>query len=163
MKIKVSETTPIQLDWLVAKCEGHDVVVLTKKEQRDRWFEDVPPEKLAEETKDYDLYFASTVKPRICVVGAEGYKRAPFHSEASMLFNEGPARFQYSTSWAQGGPIIGEMLKSGVTTWDFRGVCFFELAEENILQNGSTPLIAAMRAFVASKLGEEVEIPDELT
>ncbi len=27
---------------------------------------------------------------------------------------------------------------------------------------GSTPLIAAMRCYVASKLGEEVEVPDEL-
>ena len=29
-------------------------------------------------------------------------------------------------------------------------------------QTGPTPLIAAMRCYVASKLGEEVEIPDEL-
>lgn len=29
--------------------------------------------------------------------------------------------------------------------------------------SGPTPLIAAMRAFVASKLGEEVEVPDELS
>lgn len=28
---------------------------------------------------------------------------------------------------------------------------------------GPTPLIAAMRCYVASKLGEEVEIPEELT
>jgi hypothetical protein len=28
---------------------------------------------------------------------------------------------------------------------------------------GSTPLIAAMRCYVASKLGDEVEIPKELT
>lgn len=27
---------------------------------------------------------------------------------------------------------------------------------------GPTPLIAAMRCFVASKLGDEVEVPDEL-
>jgi hypothetical protein len=28
--------------------------------------------------------------------------------------------------------------------------------------HGHTPLIAAMRCYVASKLGDEVEIPDEL-
>jgi hypothetical protein len=28
---------------------------------------------------------------------------------------------------------------------------------------GDTPLIAAMRCYVASKLGDEVEIPNELT
>jgi hypothetical protein len=27
---------------------------------------------------------------------------------------------------------------------------------------GDTPLIAAMRCFVASKLGDEIEIPEEL-
>lgn len=32
----------------------------------------------------------------------------------------------------------------------------------NYYQTGPTPLIAAMRCYVASKLGEEVEIPDEL-
>jgi hypothetical protein len=29
-------------------------------------------------------------------------------------------------------------------------------------QQGPTPLIAAMRCYVASKLGDEVEIPEEL-
>ena len=29
-------------------------------------------------------------------------------------------------------------------------------------RNGPTPLIAAMRCYVISKLGEEVEVPDEL-
>ena len=30
-------------------------------------------------------------------------------------------------------------------------------------QNGPTPLIAAMRCYVASKLGEEVEVPNEFS
>jgi hypothetical protein len=30
-------------------------------------------------------------------------------------------------------------------------------------QHGPTPLIAAMRCYVASKLGDAVEIPEELT
>jgi hypothetical protein len=30
------------------------------------------------------------------------------------------------------------------------------------VQYGPTPLIAAMRCYVASKLGDEVEVPDEL-
>ena len=30
-------------------------------------------------------------------------------------------------------------------------------------QDGPTPLIAAMRCFVASRLGEEVDMPEELT
>jgi hypothetical protein len=30
------------------------------------------------------------------------------------------------------------------------------------MQNGPTPLIAAMRCYVASKFGDEVETPEEL-
>ena len=30
------------------------------------------------------------------------------------------------------------------------------------MQFGPTPLIAAMRCYVASKLGDEVEVPEEL-
>jgi hypothetical protein len=30
------------------------------------------------------------------------------------------------------------------------------------LQYGNTPLIAAMRCYVASKMGDEIEIPEEL-
>jgi hypothetical protein len=63
-----------------------------------------------------------------------------------------------STNWAQGGPIIErEMIdlkclptKQGGFIW--RTAC----------ADGPTPLIAAMRCYVASKLGDEVEIPEEL-
>ena len=39
MKIKTSDLSGIALDYAVAKCEGYDVVVLTKEEQRalDGW------------------------------------------------------------------------------------------------------------------------------
>ncbi len=30
------------------------------------------------------------------------------------------------------------------------------------INHGPTPLIAAMRCYVASKLGDEIEIPEEL-
>jgi hypothetical protein len=33
----------------------------------------------------------------------------------------------------------------------------------NVTMLGPTPLIAAMRCYVASKLGDEVDIPEELT
>ena len=75
----------------------------------------------------------------------------------------------YSTDWAQGGPII-EREKLQLTT-DKNGewVCSIPYAVEiggyrkYIFTNGFTPLIAAMRCYVASKLGDEVEIPSELT
>jgi hypothetical protein len=75
----------------------------------------------------------------------------------------------YSTDWAQGGPIIErEQLEVMPTTecgnggeeqWEVRKF----LSEcELFAQYGPTPLIAAMRCYVASKLGDTVEVPTEL-
>ena len=64
-----------------------------------------------------------------------------------------------STNWSQGGPIIereGITLRCGLHGWDA------ELEEFDAISHGPTPLIAAMRCLVASKLGDEVEIPEEL-
>ena len=67
--------------------------------------------------------------------------------------------FKYSTDWAQGGPIIEreriDILFQEKDRWLAVG---FGMNEAQ----GQTPLIAAMRCYVASKLGEEVEIPTEL-
>jgi hypothetical protein len=74
--------------------------------------------------------------------------------------------------WGQGGPIIEReeiciLDKLDLTTW----VCQLARARTRdgadefrryYRQTGSTPLIAAMRCFVASKLGDEVEIPKDL-
>jgi hypothetical protein len=65
-----------------------------------------------------------------------------------------------STNWAQGGPIIEremiELIPQTPALWDamYRG--------QHIPNDGPTPLIAAMRCYVASKLSDEVEIPQEL-
>ena len=71
---------------------------------------------------------------------------------------------EYSTDWAQGGPIIErERIFVRPKTTDWR--CWiYDGKGEGIKfdQNGSTPLIAAMRCYVASKLGDEVEIPQEI-
>ena len=68
----------------------------------------------------------------------------------------------YSTNWAQGGPIIEREKICVVATpsahWDARTTEY-----PPRYHAGSTPLIAAMRCYVASKLGDEVEIPKELT
>lgn len=77
--------------------------------------------------------------------------------------------YNWSTDWSQGGPIIerekialmhipdrlphqqwaaGEMGETSAEFWEV--VC------------GPTPLIAAMRCYVASKLGDEVDVPEEL-
>jgi hypothetical protein len=72
----------------------------------------------------------------------------------------------YSTDWAQGGPII-EREGIGLDQYaDYpRWQAFTPAPEQPSGQaacNGPTPLIAAMRCYVASKLGEDVSIPEEL-
>lgn len=66
-----------------------------------------------------------------------------------------------STDWSQGGPIIEREKIS--TMWSLNNqwhACTGFSAQGHLL--GPTPLIAAMRCYVASKLGDEVEIPEEL-
>jgi hypothetical protein len=67
----------------------------------------------------------------------------------------------YSTDWLQGGPIIereGIGLGFGVGVNSDRWEAGFSTPEET----GPTPLIAAMRCYVASKLGDDVDVPDEI-
>jgi hypothetical protein len=77
-----------------------------------------------------------------------------------------------STDWAQGGPIIE---REGISTASdtsgvFEGFVWFASVDDILVDpdeaigvRGPTPLIAAMRCYVASKLGDEVDVPDELT
>lgn len=73
-----------------------------------------------------------------------------------------------STDWAQGGPIIE---REGITVGPHQGTLAKFVAWRNagvgahrneFSNYGPTPLITAMRCFVASRLGYEVEIPEEL-
>jgi hypothetical protein len=65
-----------------------------------------------------------------------------------------------STDWATGGPIIDrEKIEFGRRVDDMWGAWIGDLAfdeQSDPTGTGPTHLIAAMRAFVASKLGEEV-------
>ena len=131
--IKVSEATPIQLDWLVAKCEDHEV------------------ESLRGGAVWYWL--------KCSLTGA---------LEVVELFKP-------STDWAQGGPIIEaegiELLCNLTATEAARFTCGVHADWQAFDRNSrrteqrsfaSTPLIAAMRCYVASKLGDVVEVPDEM-
>lgn len=77
-------------------------------------------------------------------------------------------RVPFSTDWAQGGPIIeqkwitlecwpnesDENMRWAGTIYDKPPLCE---------AMGPTPLIAAMRCYVASVLGDEVNIPPDIT
>ena len=67
----------------------------------------------------------------------------------------------YSTDWAHGGPIIERDKITVEYTGDPDTWCANIRADEEVY--GPTPLIAAMRVYVASKLGDTVDIPEELT
>ena len=71
--------------------------------------------------------------------------------------------YAYSTDWAWGGPIIEKY------EIDLKLVAEGEWQASNVFDDmafhryfGPTPLIAAMRCYVASRLGDEVEVPKEV-
>ena len=80
-----------------------------------------------------------------------------------------PTTPPFSTDWSQGGPIIErEGISINSTTMRGQGGNFAWLATRVegpavSEEYGLTPLIAAMRCFVASHLGDEIEVPNELT
>ena len=69
--------------------------------------------------------------------------------------------------WAQAGPIIErEKIYVKPTTRLVKGWRTYQLDETGggicNSQYGSTPLVAAMRCYVASRLGDVVDVPKEL-
>jgi hypothetical protein len=69
----------------------------------------------------------------------------------------------YSTDWSQGGPIIereiAKIERFSDALWEATA---YTKNAQDIVQYGPTPLVAAMRCYVASKLGDNIEIPEEL-
>jgi hypothetical protein len=81
----------------------------------------------------------------------------------------------YATDWARGGPIIERERIAVVFKFGWLTERNIWIAETHnrakratpylsptFKQHGKTPLVAAMRCYVASRLGDEVEIPSEL-
>ena len=130
--MKTNELTGAALDWAVAKCEGVN-------EEAFRLFYE-PTDR-----DDYDFH---------------GYPE-----------------FHYSTVWSQGGPIIKRedisFRKYHNPSHAAHGKYYARVCKQSGTMvgwhkttghqmTGPTPLIAAMRCYVASKLGDEVDIPEEL-
>jgi hypothetical protein len=75
---------------------------------------------------------------------------------------DGFTSFEPSTDWAQGGPIIE---RDGLLIRPEPGKYWSSWvhgADNPCYSSGPTPLIAAMRCYVASKMGDEVDVPEEL-
>ena len=66
----------------------------------------------------------------------------------------------YSTDWAIGGPIIEREGVSLEYALDPEKWCACIMADQEVY--GQTALIAAMRCYVESKLGDEIWVPPDL-
>ena len=161
--MKTSDLTGPALDWAVAKCNvRHHETVLTNHSywvgERDLT---VRPEHagafMVTDPDDIDGY--AIVGDDIDALIIEAH---------DTLFDV----VAYSTDWAQGGPLIEGMFAQGLRlhTNEFMprkdGPLLIVASLSGDVHAGfyfgPTPLIAAMRCFVASNLGDEVEVPDEL-
>ena len=89
----------------------------------------------------------------------------PVYSDKHILEHATKKGFRPSTNWCMGGPIIERenitLCSRSIICPDIPWVAVSAMGNITIL--GPTPLIAALRCYVASKLGDEVEIPAELT
>lgn len=88
--------------------------------------------------------------------------------QINITINKSWEKYEPSVSWSQGGPIVDREFITLRTNACVAGhwAAFIDFGGSNTnvkaRRSGPTPLIAAMRCYVASKLGDEVELPEEL-
>jgi hypothetical protein len=70
-----------------------------------------------------------------------------------------PAMWQPSTDWAQSGPVIE---REGISITHQAGQWAAQTDNDLFAYGHPRPLVAAMRCYVAGKLGDSVEVPEEL-
>ena len=133
--MRASELTGHALNWAVAQAEG-DKVYRPRLGRPADW--------------DKEAYLKDGSDDR-WVVRVQNPKVAHF---VDWTYNP-------SGDWWQGGEIIErewiEICRLNNGEW--RGQWYEQATEKIHREYGDTPLIAAMRCYVASKLGDEVEIP----
>lgn len=96
------------------------------------------------------------------VAKAEGYLDDPESWMFCVCSKRDMESFRPSVQWGTGGPIIErEGIWVSNLTGDVRHPRQWGALLKGTMHDtrGPTPLIAAMRCFVASKLGETVEVP----
>lgn len=133
MRVGVSEATDVQLDWMVASVEA-------------------------------------TASPS----GMNSAEVLLYRSRALNASCYPHNRLHYCTCWKLGGPIIARECITVSALYAQKNPPSSEYAhgqwgayipcgiDSEGSGSGPTPLIAAMRCYVASKLGSEVDVPDEL-
>ena len=148
MKIKTADLIGPAIDWAVAKCEGLPL-------RRD------------------PMGFKTGQQAGWWVWGGEGQNEIVGHLKTRRNQHDG---YSPSTNWSQGGPIIereklsasywGDKSKFGQHSkpeqwWEARHPTHRTQSRRTV-GFGPTPLIAAMRCYCCAKLGEYVDIPEEL-
>ncbi len=156
MKIKVSEATRSQLDWLVAKCMN------TLGAKPGRCFDCKHHEERA--GRDDPIYYCHHPKSTHETDYGWGNAISPDYGVHPQCPITTLTPEPYSTDWAQGGPII-DRERISIRQWANLPIVHAYMPTIGVewSSDDSSPLVAAMRCFVASKLGDEVEVPDELT
>ena len=86
---------------------------------------------------------------------------AVFEAEHGTQTYEFTDAYRPSSNWAQGGPIIERETINTEWTGIPNAQWFASMESEDLEAHGSTPLVAAMRCYVAFKLGNEVDLPVE--
>lgn len=73
-------------------------------------------------------------------------------------------KYNPTDSWHLAGPII-ERERISIRQWTNVPIVHAYMPQDDApwASDGTSPLIAAMRVYVMAKLGDEVEIPEELT
>ena len=131
--MKTAELIGPALDWAVAKCEGGFGIQQHTKFHNKPWF---------------------------------FYQR--YEDEPDVVHHFYLNEYEPSTDWAQGGPIIEREGGFHLKIWlesrpDTKCEAHIHNYDGDWIQFGPTPLIAAMRVYVASKMGDEIEIPEGLS
>ena len=102
------------------------------------------------------------------VAKCEGHNVFIKHAPVQVMYTPERKRSWYiytpSTNWSQGGPIIE---REGISVDRIGGAWTADITDSvggyiEHTESGPTPLIAAMRCYVASKLGDDINIPKEL-
>lgn len=157
--MKTSELTGTAFDWAVAKCEGEELMLF------DQLFRD--------NAKDWQAYRVEQHLQRESrrgtwvVVKIKDTYLDQFNPHEVTYIRIGVPIPTYSTDPSQAWPIIDRegihlLCNDAKTEWTASAPCK-NLVGKRVLQYGPTSLVAAMRCYVASKLGDEVDVPKELT
>ena len=139
MKIQTQSLTGPALDWAVATCEGF---VNLHRRALSRYVE----------MKGYEV-------PTFVLAMDKG---GPGWVEFDDL--------DYDRDWSRGGPIIEQEsigIQMAYPAEDGKPALWYAAAFATSVKappraHGPTPLVAAMRCFILSRLGEEVDVPDIL-